>query len=137
MVVYTKRKVIDLDLAKDNELDLGTLSDVVKVYTNCPDTYIEKDVTDGKITLTVDDMDFLNTGQVTYQDENGNVTTTNYIINNELNSCSDINAANISKLRAKIMGGNDNEDNTPEIMTESEYDALGTKENKLYYIVES
>lgn len=132
MVVYTKRKVIDLDITKDNELDLGTLSDVVKVFCNCPDTYIEKPVTGGKITLTVDDMGFLNTGQVSFQDENGNVTTTKYIINNELNTCTDINAANISKLRAKIMG-----DNGPAIMTQAEYDALTTKENKLYYILES
>lgn len=107
MVVHTKRNVIDLNVNIDNELDLATTSSVVKIYTNNPDTYINKDVTDGKITLTADDIDFLNTGQINFEDENGNITATKYNINNELNTCCDVNAANISKLRAKVIGAAD------------------------------
>lgn len=134
MAVYTKRKVVDLIINQDNELDLGTLSPVVKIFTNCPDTYVEKEVTGGKITLTAEDIDFLNTGQINFADDYG-ITTTDYYINNSLNNCTDINAANISKLYAKVSGGGSSEGKI-NIMTQEEYDQLGTYENKLYYITE-
>lgn len=131
MSAYTKRNVQDLILDQDNELDLGTLSSVVKIFTNCPDTYIEKEVSGGKVTLTADDVDFLNTGQINFTDEYG-TTATVYYINNKLNTCTDVNAANISKLYAKMAGGS-----SPNIMTQDQYDQLGSYENKFYYIVES
>ena len=133
MSSYTKRKVTDLILNQENELTLGTLSPVVKIFTNCPETYVEKVVTGGKVILTADDIDFLYTGQINFSDEFG-ITATDYYINNELSNCSDINAANISKLYAKMFGSAEEKIN---VMTQDEYDQLGTYENKLYYITES
>ena len=133
MAVYTKRKVTNLDNTKDNEIKIGTVSTKVKVFTDNPELYVSKDVVAGKITLTSDDIMFLNFGQVRYEDEYG-VTCTDAYIPEIMNSKCDINALNISRLNEKVknMG---KEDNKP--LTQAEYDALETKENKLYYILES
>ena len=101
MSVFTKRKVNDLIIGEDNILEINTGSDSVKVYSTCIDTFVIKEVEDNTITLTAEDIDFLNTGQISFVDDKG-ITTTDYYINNELNSCSDINAANLSNLYAKI-----------------------------------
>lgn len=80
------------------------------------------------------------------------LTTDNYIPNT-LNTVCDINALNISRMREEITGLKEavknvdttaisNDINTikqqiaPVIMTQEEYDQLGTYENKLYYITE-
>lgn len=133
MSVFTKRKVTDLIIGQDNVLDLNTLSAEVKIYTNCVETYVLKSVSEGKVTLTADDIDYLNNGLISFTD--GKFTSsTDYYIPNELNGCTDINAANISKLREKLINlGGDDEIN---IMTQDEYDQLQPKENKLYYITE-
>ena len=129
MAVYTKRKVTNLDNTKDNEIKIGTVSTKVKVFTDNPELYVYKDVVAGKITLTSDDIMFLNFGQVRYEDEYG-VTCTDAYIPEIMNSKCDINALNISRLNEKVK-------NMGKPLTQAEYDALTTKENKLYYILES
>lgn len=131
MASYTKRKVIDLDVTKDNEIKIGTVATKVKVFTDNPELYVNKDVVSGKITLTSEDLIFLNFGHVRFEDEYG-VTSTDYYIPEVMNTECDINALNISRLNEKVMSiiGT-------QTLTQAEYDALTTKENKLYFIKES
>lgn len=131
MAVYTKRKVIDLDATKDNEIKIGTVATKVKVFTDNPELYVNKDVVSGKITLTSEDIVFLNFGHVRFEDEYG-VTSTDYYIPEVMNTECDINALNISRLNEKVMSiiGT-------QTLSQTEYDALTTKENKLYFIKES
>ena len=131
MAVYTKRKVIDLDATKDNEIKIGTVATKVKVFTDNPELYVNKDVVSGKITLTSEDIVLLNFGHVRFEDEYG-VTSTDYYIPEVMNTECDINALNISRLNEKVMSiiGT-------QTLSQTEYDALTTKENKLYFIKES
>lgn len=115
MGAHTQRKVIDLDLTKDNELLVPAeiKSNLIKCHTNCEDTYILKTVSGGKIFVTQDDMEFLGQGLIIMKDDFKTIST-DYYINSNLVSCTDTNAANISKLRATIQNLKLNSGNLPE-----------------------